>query len=92
MEIFTPETNDINQMKNMKNILFSLLFVALVISFTSCTKDTIIKKKADSDDLGQKELRFSDYIITSSAANSYALNYYSTGSLVFIIVPQSLVK
>lgn len=48
--------------------------------------------KKDSDDLGKKEFRFGDSIITDENDNGYELAYYSTGSLDFIIAPQSKVK
>lgn len=45
-----------------------------------------------SDDLGQKEIRFSDSIILGEKNNAYELGYYSTGNLDFIVAPQSRIK
>ena len=72
---------------------YLILFIPLLLTL-SCTKEKNYPNNAslDSDDLGQKEFRFGDSIITDESDNGYELAYYSTGFLDFIIAPQSKAK
>lgn len=97
-EVDPSETKDVtDSVKTQKGASIAAKIKDWVqISFNSNSKieTKVAKYKVEkgSDDLGQKEFRFSDQIVLAKKDDSYKLTYYSTGKLDFIVVPQSNVK
>ena len=54
----------------------------------SLEREIKYKIKEGSDDLGSIEVEFDDYIIRSEDNGEYELEYYTTGDLDFILIPQ----
>ena len=69
-------------------MLFRSVDFKYYYNLESLEREIKYKIKEGSDDLGSIEVEFDDYIIRSEDNGEYELEYYTTGDLDFILIPQ----